>query len=437
MNAEPYAVIISAASDLNRGDQALLWQAKQVIDDALGIKKYYVFGIDNENLKQSENEGFETLEPILHHPSYHIKAKSSIRYTPGTLVKWGSVACLDFIRCMLILHGGSKFADLLLSGEQKRTFDLLANADIVAVKGGGFIHAYGAVTDPYYIFYSLFHARLAAKLGRKVVILPNSFGPFKGPGIATQVRNALNKCSLVTTRESISTQALSEIGVSKALQFPDMAFLLEKDGCELVERLANEYSLNEGDNKIAITVRPYRFPELENGQQAYTNYVDAFAKFSDWLVQEGYRVFFVVQTYSFKNTHENDYECVKHVMERMKEKAECIHSEALDCRSIKALYAKFNLLVGTRFHSVIFSVSEGVPSIALSYSGNKTTGIMKDMGLDAYVLNAGSISFDDLKEKFTLLLDNREQYSLTVDTYRKAALVEYERLKDCIRALIK
>ena len=50
------------------------------------------------------------------------------------------------------------------------------------------------------------------------------------------------------------------------------------------------------------------------------------------------------------------------------------------------MYSYYDLVVGTRFHSVIFALNVETPAIAIAYGGYKATGIMADIGLSEYVI---------------------------------------------------
>jgi len=69
-------------------------------------------------------------------------------------------------------------------------------------------------------------------------------------------------------------------------------------------------------------------------------------------------------------------------------------NENLTCRELKLLYSHFEFFVGTRFHSVIFSLTSKVPSIAIGYGGNKAKGIMSFFELENY-----TVSIDDVESK--------------------------------------
>ncbi len=420
-----YAVIVSVATDFNRGDQALLWQAKQLIKDSLEIETVYVLENDKENLNQSMDYGLIPVEPILHHPSYRAKTQheKNANYSLKLKLRWGFAGIVDFVATKLMLILKRPF---MLNKKQKETFELIKNSDAVFVKGGGFIHSYGKLTDIYYIYYSLYHINLALALKKKVYVLPNSFGPFEGISIAKSVRKTLEKCELVSSRETISQDMLEKIGV-KSEVYPDMAFMLESSKTQKAEEIIAKLNLSEEENAVAITVRPYRFPESSNPKQKYDEYLKAMVGFIDWLKDNGYRPILVEHTHS-SNEHENDGKCISQIVDISERKIEVLSDIDLNCRELKHIYSKFQYIVGTRFHSVIFSLSENVPGIALSYSGNKSTGIMNDIGLGDFVLNANDLNSETLIETFKKLTVGKDEYKKTICDYCSGLQMEYEKL---------
>ena len=96
---------------------------------------------------------------------------------------------------------------------------------------------------------------------------------------------------------------------------------------------------------------------------------------------------------------------------------ELVSNDEYNCRDLKDIYRQFNYVVGTRFHSVIFSMSERTPSIAIEYGGNKGDGIMKDMGLSKLGTPIEEINFNKLKESFQYLIKNEKSVRSKIDTY--------------------
>ena len=70
--------------------------------------------------------------------------------------------------------------------------------------------------------------------------------------------------------------------------------------------------------------------------------------------------------------------------------------------------------VGTRMHSNIFSLSEGIPCLAISYDP-KTDGIMELFDLSDYVIDINEIDTKKLVQTFKKLVQNQEKVKSKID----------------------
>lgn len=62
---------------------------------------------------------------------------------------------------------------------------------------------------------------------------------------------------------------------------------------------------------------------------------------------------------------------------------------------LRAAYGKMDLFLGTRLHSNLFALTEGVPVVAIGYQ-YKTRGIMRMLGLEEYVVEIDAIAAETL-----------------------------------------
>lgn len=77
---------------------------------------------------------------------------------------------------------------------------------------------------------------------------------------------------------------------------------------------------------------------------------------------------------------------------------------------MEKIYSYYDVMVGTRFHSVIFSLNVGVPAIAIAYGGNKSRGIMRDLELEDFVLNIDEMHDNSIIECFIALEKRKDEY---------------------------
>ena len=398
-------IIIPSCSDFNRGDQALIWQTIKFAKNAGFDGDYYMICSGEEPFSQSEKEGIRVLKQILLHPSRKFKSKQNIKYGAVLTFQWGVVAFFDFLKSLLVLNKYTrKLSKVFLNESQKKTLAKFEESKAFFVKGGGFLHSVGKITDIYKIYYHVFHIILAESLNKPVYIMPNSYGPFNGLGVASLVCRVLKKCQLITTRESVSKEMLSKIGVRSEI-FPDLGFYLKKSCRENIE-IEKLRLLYPAHKLVAITVRPYRFPESPNPGERYENYIENMIVFAKWLYDMGFLPVFIEHTLSY-TMHENDGSCIAEIVKKLADnKYALIANQDYDCRDLKAIYSDFDYVVGTRFHSVIFALSENVPSIAITYGGNKGLGIMRDLGLEEYTIPMDKFDFSTAKGVFLKMVKN-------------------------------
>ncbi|MBR6041241.1 MAG: polysaccharide pyruvyl transferase family protein [Paludibacteraceae bacterium] len=414
-------VIIPNCSDLNRGDQALVWETKRLAEDAGFKGDFYVTVEDHEPIIQSEIFGLIPISLVLKHPSRFFKNNDNITYSLFIKVKWGVVAFFDFIYSLLLLCPVlNVLVYPFLPISIRKSIDVLKDADAIFIKGGGFVHFYGGMTSSYYAYFSLYHIFFCASLKKDIYFLPNSMGPYEGFAVKWMVRKALNLCKFVSVRESLSKNMLrSELGI-EAPVFPDLALYLPNSRMTKNE-IFSRYSIPIDRPLVAITMRPHRFPKSRTPKEDYLNFKKEMSKFVECLYSKGYMPMLVSHTLAI-NTNENDKICIDEVVKYVNPKHYVLFSdETLNCQELKSVYSICDYIVGTRFHSVIFSFANNVPGLAITYTGNKAQGIMKDFGLDSYSICIDDVTADDLINKFDMLVENKQQILMKIEAYLSAA----------------
>lgn len=420
-------IITPGITDLNRGDQALIWLIKDILQEE-GIEvqaKLLQSGNTEKDInlqsKQSKEMDYDVITPLILHPARNKETKS-IGYSPIVKVRWGMTALGDFFNTSMLLSKNrflNKLGKKKLNSQQKRTYDNFNNMDILIVKGGGFLHTYKRVTDIYYLYYSLFDIMLAHRLGKKVIIMPNSFGPFLGKIERRIVKQVLKKCETIYAREDISREYLQELLNKEVKLSPDLGFYIKPNFKKNYYELS---SMAKGKKKVAITMRPYRFPEYSDGEERYKNYINEMYLTCKELIRKGYFPIFVAHTLG-PSAHEDDRIALNGVIKKLRtdgiSESDYLYYDKpeMNCFDITDFYAQVDYIIGTRFHSVIFAMTSLTPSIAISYSGHKTTGIMEDIGLKKYVINIGEVESKELLSKFSMLVKETDNIKSKLTNY--------------------
>ena len=411
-------IIVPSNTDLNRGDQALIWQSIECVKEIYGTyTDIYLMGseVDGETdpqVKQTKNLGFPLLKPILKHPSRFYSNKE-VNYTLTTYLLWGVRAILDWIITRFLLFKNTLLNEiglLFLSVEEKRTFMAYRFSHVVYMKGGGFLHSYGKMTDGYLFYYFLYDIRLAQRWNKRVVVLPNSIGPLKNGSANRQVNKYLARCDYVFTRDVLSQEFCESNTRLETYLFPDLGFFLECSARDFSDYL-KERGVSFSEKNLLITVRPYRFPNSENPRRQYQEYINAYKEFIEYALQKGFHITLFAHTLG-PSVNEDDRVAIKDVLAILSDVKDVsvIADEELNCRDVEKIYSYYDYVIGTRFHSVVFALNGCIPTISIAYGGNKGVGIMNYLHLDDYVLPIENLSGEALKLLFERLVKCREEY---------------------------
>ncbi len=417
------ALIIPTCTDFNRGDQALVLETKRIIKDALPECEVYL--MSSGETKQMQSEGIKIFKDILKHPSRFGNNKSNITYGFKLRTYWGVIAIYDLVNSLLILNRFTrKIFYHFFTSETKKSIRLYENCNFVFVKGGGFLHDYsGGLVGLYTMYFQTYHIRLATRMNKKIYIMPNSYGPFKNNYTAKMLNRILNKCEIVTARESISSDATKN-GLQRDIErYPDLAFYLETKSNNRVNEHYKKLHLSTTQNcVVAITVRPYRFYGYENPEKKYYEYKQTFVKFIEYLQANKIVALLVVHTRA-ENDHENDERCIDEIFTMLKSHKDVhkISNNNFNCYDIKNVYSNCSYVVGTRFHSVIFSLQQSIPCLAVTYGGHKGDGIMDDLGLPEYAIQIGELNSEILISKFEMLVKNSVKTKDNISAYLNSA----------------
>ena len=416
------------ALDCNRGDQALVWQAIDIIRKVdkgaeIAIMTDNYDDPDDPQTRQTKQKGVQVLPAILPNPRRAAsKGKVEVHDSGFSLIKMKVRALLDFfqMQILLIFSNNPVLARFMLGRERYETYKYIKECKALIIKGGGYIYAHPGVRWLYYMWFGLFPLIIAQKLGVKTIVLPNSFGPFENQKATLLAQKVLGACDLVTAREPQSLAKLNELMPGKAKLFPDMAFNLDMADRSWAEKELESKGVPYNEKTVGLTMRPWRFPDVENPEQKYQDYISSLNKFVQYLINQGYKVILFAHVIG-PHAHEDDRIALKDLMDTFGDNSNLFYIDGdYDCYQIKSFYGLMDYMICTRFHSAIFSLSQNIPCIAISYQGYKATGIMADLELEEYAVGINDVNYDLLVTMFNKIENDRE---LVINKLKASELV--------------
>lgn len=372
----------------NKGDAALMSILAHQLQEAFPEANVVISSAENP-LFQKDFEGFKTVGSMrLYTAEEHI-------FRVQRILRKIFVLCIDALWPITPLHRRLvRFLPLGIRGE----LGAIEDADLIVLMGGGYLNARETILGNLNILFLTIGARIAERLGKVVILAPQSFGPFQTGWQRRRIRRVLNATKLVCVREDKSFNLLKNIGIKKELMIRavDLGFAY---------RPLSAPKPQNSRMRIGITARQW----LHLSKQK--KYEQALADFICYAEKKyGAEVILVPQV-----TSNRDGDDDRIVETRIKKLAELAGAhptqitEELAVSNLKDVYATFTFTVGTRFHSVIFSLTSYVPSIAIEYE-HKTSGILQDLGLEEWSIKIEDVTADALNEMFDKLVVNKDSY---------------------------
>ncbi|MFF8027403.1 polysaccharide pyruvyl transferase family protein [Streptomyces sp. NPDC007896] len=313
-----------------------------------------------------------------------------------------------------------------LPAEARREAEAVSRADLVVSMGGGYVLARPGLDGYQNVFFVLLPALLAQKAGVPVVWAPQSFGPFPAAAQRRLVGHVMRRSAAVLAREDVSVGELLACGIPEEHieRAVDAGFAFAP-GRAVAWR--DRLGVAPGERLVGVTARRWLAPTAQD------RYERELARTIDAVQATGARVVLIPQV-STDYLGDDDRVCERRIA------AHCTSGplmvdEVVDYRDLKGLYDECGLLIGTRFHSVIFSLTSEVPCVAIEYE-HKTRGIMADLELSSWVLPIADVTHERLWALVEPLLEDPGPYRALLDKnlpgYVDRALSLPARLRECV-----
>ena len=284
--------------------------------------------------------------------------------------------------------------------KKNKSLELLENADIIVVCGGGFLG--GKKLDSLMHIYQIYVDTLFKK---PVYVMGNSIEPISNKVVKKYTEGVLKRVDYIFAREKITEEYLKKIlPFNKFCRIPDMAFSLEDKEYEFdyMDKLKKE-----NDIIIGITVRNWNFPNVKDKNKAKENYLKAVADSMDFIIEKYNSVFVFVPQVIVE--FGDDTETAKEIKKIMKNSNKfVIRNDDYSPYEIKAMASNCDYFIGTRMHSNIFATSMKIPTTAIAYE-KKTNGIMETVNMSDYVVEIDTITKEELVSTIEKMINNRKE----------------------------
>lgn len=250
---------------------------------------------------------------------------------------------------------------------------------------------------------------IARKMNKKLVYYGRSIGPFYDENWEQRrfkelACKALKYCEFVSLRDEKSVQVAKELNIL-CVPTVDSAFL---DSTE-VEIPVGIQQLIENNPYIVFVPNElrwhYAFQNIEASDinNFYVRLVD--------IMQKYYPKHKIVMLPQTNNQKRNDYDYFCELREIFQNKENIVVIPDTYSSDIQqAVVKRAILMVGARYHSIVFAINQGIPFISLSYE-HKMSGLLEKLGetdrmIDIVPIFSNSQTMEVATTRFETLLTN-------------------------------
>lgn len=291
----------------------------------------------------------------------------------------------------------------------RATFQAISCADLVVSPPGGYFYSDGRGRN---LALSLSMPMVAVCLGKPLYLLPQSIGPFSHTWERLLTGWLVKRARLILVREEISIHHLSLCGIQKerVRQFPDMAFAyqgaLPQRGKDFLEKL--NLSLEKDRPLVGVTLMDWG--QQYQGFRDQDRYERALIALIHHLHAQSSGKVLLLSQCRGPTDSENDHLVALRIFHELAALKDFILmvEDPIQTSLLKAVIGQLDILIGTRMHSNIFALSQGVPVIAIGYL-HKTQGIARSVGLEEWVVDINQINGEGLVDKYERLYQLKSQ----------------------------
>lgn len=293
-----------------------------------------------------------------------------------------------------------------------RTFDQLVHTDLVLDLSAG--DSFSDIYGPRIMKAMADLKLLILEMRKPLVLLPQTFGPYRSEHARQLAREVLGRCALVATRDSRGEDQLRQVLggwlPDRVVTCPDVAFTLDPVP---VAREREPFALDRTDERQLIGLNVSGLLLLSEQRfglkEPYSKLIRAIV---DWALSDPDRRLLLIPHVISRVPPPSDPSLYRRTGDV---------SDTLACRTVrqtlpvgladrvgclgwpynesetKYLIGTCNFMIGARMHACISAVSQAIPTVTLAYS-DKAAGVMGHVGPYAPVIDLRRHSVRDCVE---------------------------------------
>lgn len=271
---------------------------------------------------------------------------------------------------------------------------------VVDISGVVFVEKRGLL----YLIYNSLTTLIPFYYKKKLIKLPQAFGPIDSYYYLKVAKFVLNKCGLIFSRGRHSSKTLQKLQINY-FEATDIGFFNDSK---------KKASLNSNTKVIAISPSVIVSKKFQNQKISYLEFLN---KLINNLIATNYKVLIFPNSASKKNYNNNFNDldvCIKLDQFFKNTNSVKIYKDDLNPEEIENIIVKSDIIISSRFHSMIVALNNNVVPIVLGWN-SKYIEVLKEFELENNYI-------DDFKNLDSILDNINQLISCFESDYRK---IEY------------
>lgn len=247
----------------------------------------------------------------------------------------------------------------------------------------------------------LTYLSIAKFFKKRIIYYGRSFGPFpietkKNRRFKQISLNLLNYFSFISIRDKKTEELANLLGV-KYNTTVDSAFLERPNTtlpADLAFRLTGDYLVFVPNMLVWHHIfSQYKSSEIDNFYQSIVRLC--------FEVYPNKKIVLLPQTFNYENDQANDVNYFRYLSNKINDNRIIVLPDTLSSDIQQKIISEADFIIGARYHSIVFSINQNRPFIALSYE-NKIEGLLGTLDLNDRMVDIQSIFGDKEKIQHTL-----------------------------------
>jgi len=283
-------------------------------------------------------------------------------------------------------------------------------------------------------------ANFCKRKGKAFIAMPQAWGPFNKPEISGYVKQLCNDASLVYARDEMSLAELRQLcpGKLNIELAPDIALCFDARG--QIHKDDFIFTSQNAKNGRLIAISPNWQIYLRTGKGDKNNsYIKLLADLAQYCIEKhAAEIVLVPHDFNLPGVPDPDdrYLCALIHSMLPEDKRVTLLDQFYTSSMLKSLAASCDMVIGSRFHCLIFALSSCVPVVALGWS-HKYNELLRSFEMQDCVCDLGNFDFSRLCDKVDDVINNRDSLKSKIQTNLIALQSQVNTVFDKVAGIIK